>query len=713
MSILEKQYEANHIELMRKGYDDLARMMKVTADQLAIKIHSLQAKRELHPSKYGSQLKRNERLLKQIELAFKSLENDLLSGLEAQTTEQWKLANTKNFILTKQYLGAVKKKYNKPNYEALAAFQKRNINGMNLSDRIHNLTETTKQIYMDYIGSGITQGKSAISIARDLNAINSDPKNVTVYDKKGNPVKLGKISTLLQPDAKGRGIFKKPLNNLFRLTRTETNAAYRLADHERMQQLDFVVGFEVHLSKSHKLVDMCDFLAGVYPKTFVFSGWHPSCYSDDTEIMTKSGWKLFSELTASDRIFSLNPDTKIPEYVGITRQYKREYNDDMVHFNNAFLSILVTKDHDMVYQNKSDGRFVKKKAIDYSQYNGGIYRSSEYKGNRIESIRIGKYDIDFDLFAEFMGYYLSDGSITKDRPFRCTISQRDDHDVETYEKIHKCLLKMPFNFSVKKEGFHFHDESFYRYLDQFGKAFDKFIPEEILNSSKYQIQIFLDAFISCDGRITKPKQFTGSRGTKFEGKTDSRIYYTSSPQMMSDLGECIVKIGKRPGFKNNNGKGKTTQFKNGEYTQNNDGWIISECVSVSSTQFKKDFVPYSGFVYDIELERNHIMYLRRNGKPYWGHNCLCYVTTILKTREEFNKDLPSSREVKQIPVSAQRYVKTEDMSRYDWHKANFNEKNEPTERVGGPSKNIEPYKISVKSRDYRPQENILVNAGKV
>lgn len=369
MSILEKQYEAKHIELMRKGYDDLARMMKVTADQLAIKIHSLQAKRELHPSKYGSQLKRNERLLKQIELAFKSLENDLLSGLEAQMTEQWKLANTKNFILTKQFLGAVKKKYNKPNYEALAAFQKRNINGMNLSDRIHNLTETTKQIYMDYIGSGITQGKSAISIARDLNAINSDPKNVTVYDKKGNPVKLGKISTILQPDAKGRGIFKKPLKNLFRLTRTETNAAYRLADHERIQQLDFVVGFEVHLSKSHKLVDMCDFLAGVYPKTFVFSGWHPSC--------------------------------------------------------------------------------------------------------------------------------------------------------------------------------------------------------------------------------------------------------------------------------------------------------------------------------------------------------LCYVTTILKTREEFNKDLPSSREVKQIPVSAQRYVKTEDMSRYDWHKANFNEKNEPTERVGGPSKNIEPYKISVKSRDYRPQENILVNAGKL
>lgn len=32
---------------------------------------------------------------------------------------------------------------------------------------------------------------------------------------------------------------------------TETNIAYRTADHERWQQLDFIVGIEVHLSNNH------------------------------------------------------------------------------------------------------------------------------------------------------------------------------------------------------------------------------------------------------------------------------------------------------------------------------------------------------------------------------------------------------------------------------------------------------------------------------
>ena len=32
---------------------------------------------------------------------------------------------------------------------------------------------------------------------------------------------------------------------------TETNAAYRTADHERWQNLDFVVGIEIHLSGNH------------------------------------------------------------------------------------------------------------------------------------------------------------------------------------------------------------------------------------------------------------------------------------------------------------------------------------------------------------------------------------------------------------------------------------------------------------------------------
>lgn len=58
----------------------------------------------------------------------------------------------------------------------------------------------------------------------------------------------------------------------------------RTADYERWHQFDFVVGIKVELSNNHtcrgvkgEFVDICDELAGEYPKDFKFVGWHPHC----------------------------------------------------------------------------------------------------------------------------------------------------------------------------------------------------------------------------------------------------------------------------------------------------------------------------------------------------------------------------------------------------------------------------------------------------
>lgn len=66
-------------------------------------------------------------------------------------------------------------------------------------------------------------------------------------------------------------------SNAMRLARTETNMAYRTSDHTRWQQLDFVVGIEIRTSNNHPIADICDELAGRYPKDFKFTGWHPQC----------------------------------------------------------------------------------------------------------------------------------------------------------------------------------------------------------------------------------------------------------------------------------------------------------------------------------------------------------------------------------------------------------------------------------------------------
>ena len=83
--------------------------------------------------------------------------------------------------------------------------------------------------------------------------------------------------------------------------------AYRTADHERWQQLDFVIGYEIRLSGNHPCEDVCDRLAGVYPKSFKFTGWHPFCrctaipkLADKEEFIARQRAKLKGEEVPAD-----------------------------------------------------------------------------------------------------------------------------------------------------------------------------------------------------------------------------------------------------------------------------------------------------------------------------------------------------------------------------------------------------------------------------
>ena len=127
---------------------------------------------------------------------------------------------------------------------------------------------------------GIGEGRSAAELSRDVRRYLNHPERLfrRVRDKHGNLV-LSQAAKAFNP---GQGVYRSSFKNARRLTATETNMAYRKADNERWQQLFFVVGFEVKLSNNHSIngvpfTDICDELAGKYPKTFVFTGWHPLC----------------------------------------------------------------------------------------------------------------------------------------------------------------------------------------------------------------------------------------------------------------------------------------------------------------------------------------------------------------------------------------------------------------------------------------------------
>ena len=213
----------------------------------------------------------------------KSLAADIdkvvLNGID----HEWTLSNNKNSELCRMVFGdnigklskEQEQRYFSNNHNARDAFKVRRTAGLGLSDRVWKFTDQFKQEIELGIDCGLRDRLSAVDMARDLKQYQQHPDKLfrRVRNEHGQLV-LSKAAKVFNP---GQGVYRSSARNAQRLARTEINMAYRSSDHERWQQLDFVVGVEVRRSNATFYCPMCESLKGKYPKGFVFSGWHPQC----------------------------------------------------------------------------------------------------------------------------------------------------------------------------------------------------------------------------------------------------------------------------------------------------------------------------------------------------------------------------------------------------------------------------------------------------
>lgn len=596
---------------------------------------------------------------KKVENLLEKYRSEIYVLIYNSIAEEWKNSNLVQDLLADSVLKAYEATIDgerrnviyQTNSDALKSFLARKDRGMNLSDKIWLQSIEYRNSLEETISCAIEKGTSAVTLSKRVSKYMNDyPSLRRDYSRI-----YGKASTSY--DCEYRSM---------RLAASEINMAYRSAENLRWQQMDFVVGYEIKLSGNHnckgvpkgQFYDICDDLKGKYPKDFVWTGWHPLCYSDDSEVYTDSGWKLFKDVQNTDRILSLNPDTFDLEYTNILLNFRRWYKGDMIHLYNRSLSQLVTPEHEVLHLNKSDMTKFKRTPAERCGTSQPIYRSSKWIGEYNPYVKVGNLQIKIEDYAEFMGYWLSDGSLGN-YP-EVSIAQQDDNRYN----IHRCMERINGKAWMGKYKVGFNVKDWYEHLKPFGKCTDKYVPECIKQSTPRIIEIFLKAFVSCDGYIRKPKSFIGSRGTLCESSKEERIYVTTSVRMADDIGELILKVGHRPSFYIEKVKGKVQKFRNGEYTINNDCFRISECYSTTATQYKKERVQYDGYVYDLTLEKNHIMYIRRNGKCFWGSNCRCYKIPILKTEEEFwswdgrgEAPTDSINKVNDVPSAFKKWLK--------------------------------------------------------
>lgn len=216
------------------------------------------------------------------------------------TSDEWKQSNLVQDLLADRVLkaygathrGKKNQVYYQVNSDALQAFQERKISGMNLSGNLWNQAANYREELEYAISSAIQKGTSAVTLSKRLSKYLKDFPSL----QKDYTQKFGKAVDC--HDCEYRSI---------RLARSEINMSYRTAEQTRWKQMDFVVGYKIKLSAKHPCHDICDMLAGDYPKDFFWTGWHPNdmCYLVPILNTEEEFW--------SDSTTSVNEVKDVPE----------------------------------------------------------------------------------------------------------------------------------------------------------------------------------------------------------------------------------------------------------------------------------------------------------------------------------------------------------------------------------------------------------------
>lgn len=293
----KNKYDREHLrnlQVLQRQVDAIYRMATREAAAIGMTITDFNPDRPFSFADYPQTGERVRELMTQLR---SMLEVCIVNGIDSE----WTLANNKNNELANRVFGSNKgkltqaqyRRYYSTNEAARDAFIKRKENGLRLSDRVWRYTNEFKAEIEMGLDLGLRGGLPADQMARDLQQYLQHPDMLfrRVRDEHGN-LHLSKRAAQFHP---GRGVYRSSYMNARRLAATEGNIAYRTSDHERWQQMDFVVGIEIHLSnnhtckgrdgKSHPFHDICDELAGRYPKDFKFTGWHPHCRCYATSIL--------------------------------------------------------------------------------------------------------------------------------------------------------------------------------------------------------------------------------------------------------------------------------------------------------------------------------------------------------------------------------------------------------------------------------------------
>lgn len=370
------------------------------------------------------------------------------------------------------------------------------------------------------------------------------------------------------------------------------------------------------------------------------------CVDEETEILTSNGWRTYKTFdVTSDQVATRNPATGAFEWQKARAVNITPFEGYMYDVGGKQVDMLVSPNHRLWAQlSRSSGTY-KRTDFDFVAVEDASQSPRTFIPDAFSAWTPSNNDEVFEplnmpmeLYARFMGWYLSEGCTHKNR----SVVLGAKFGSKQMDTLSDLVREMGFVPSVWMHGslleqnnsVVFHSAKVAQYLEQFGKAQDKFVPKE-LKESKY-LSTFFAAYVAGDGCI---------EGTRTKISTVSK-------QMSDDLQEIGLKLGywvshsiyydERPIFKNTPFPLHNIRFYDGQEGQHTK--------QIRREQWKQKF--YKGMIW-CPSTPNGIITVRRNGKVYQSGNTEIWALRLLRDQKLWAEMVPSPTRERSI-----RYVET-------------------------------------------------------
>jgi len=360
-----------------------------------------------------------------------------------------------------------------------------------------------------------------------------------------------------------------------------------------------------------------------------------TCFDAETEILTRDGWKRYTNVEVGDLTLAINPENREIDWKRITHKFVKDYKGKMVRIGavkkkHSAVDVLVTPDHRLLVNTYGGLRIVRADSIPI--HNTKLLRSGTFKGKAREYVEVPEYTsehvyrngtilrtvhpavrIKIDSFVRFLGVFLAEGYSSGDF-IKIYQSPGNQH----WKEMDRILDELPFKHTIQVDGFQISSIQLCNYIRQLGlegvPAEAKFIPTEFKDLEPSHLEALMNAFALGDGHRHK--------------RTRQLYHFSSSKKLADDLQEMIIKSGKVANLRIQKQAGTKSI---GGYTRKNDICILS--VREVKTDYCLDSrvigeVDYEGAVWDVEVEDWHTLLVRRKGKPFWSSNCRYGYPTI-------------------------------------------------------------------------------------